>query len=205
MSRHLIGALCLLSLCAAVPAFAQQSTDTCVPDCPASTWGSLEHRTVVLPNGCQINVDYFTRCACNTWNDIFLHSVTPDPADSADCAFLATTPMDQILAAVTEQLLNGSPFDFPAPCRDDLAVGQCATRWRIVKGSCWSRIHLSSTYEYYQACSQTACCLKPYKVCRNQCGRTSQPLPGTVFGGCSGAISPYPPPVGGACEPVCLE
>ncbi|HKI03942.1 MAG TPA: hypothetical protein VKK31_18315 [Thermoanaerobaculia bacterium] len=205
MTRSLIKALALLSLIVAAPLSAQE---TCLPDCQQSPWGGLQHRIVVLPNGCQITVDYFTRCACNTYNDIFVHSVSPVNGDP-DCSFLTTLPISQILDMATEQLLEGSPFDFPPPCKDDLAEGQCSTRWRVVKGSCWSRIFLGPIgpggYEYYEGCSQTVCCLKPYEVCRTNCGRTSKPLPWQSYGSCPNAVPKYPPPVGGACEPVCNE
>lgn len=207
MKRHAIGALVFLCLlAAAAPGAAQTSSEFCYPDCPGSTWGPqdfmgnpiLQHQTVVLPNGCKITVDYLTRCACNTWSDIFVHSVTPDPTDP-DCAFLSTLPVGQVVDMVTEEFLKGA-YDIPRPCNADIAVGQCNTTWRVVKGSCWSRIEYP--YEYYYPCTQTACCLKPYEVCRDECGRQVTPLPSTPYGSCPGA-QPAFPELSGPCEPVC--
>ncbi|HYO13009.1 MAG TPA: hypothetical protein VE685_07440 [Thermoanaerobaculia bacterium] len=209
MKRHAIGALVLLCLFAGAASGNAQSweDEICYPDCPGSTWGPkdfmgnpiLQHQTVVLPNGCKLTVDYLTRCACNTWNDIFVHSVTPDPSDP-DCAFLSSLPVGQILDIVTEEFLKGA-YDIPRPCDGDIAVGECNTTWRVVKGSCWSQIG-SPPSQYYYPCTQTACCLKPYEVCRDECGRKVTPFPSAPYGSCPGA-QPAFPHVSGPCEPVC--
>lgn len=198
MKRHAIGALVFLCLLAAAAPAGAQSSEVCYPDCPGSTWGQASHQTVVLPNGCKLTVDYLTRCACGVWNDIFFHSVTPDPSDP-DCAFLQTLPLGQVIDMVTEEFLK-SAYDIPRPCNGDIAVGQCNTTWRVVKGSCWSRVEYP--YEYYYPCSQTACCLKPYEVCRDECGRKVTPLPSAPYGSCPGAQPPFPD-LSGPCEPVC--
>ena len=208
MMKHALRVLflcCLVAVALLPGATAQTSSEVCYPDCPGSTWGQGDHRIVVLPNGCKVTVDYMTRCACGVWNDVFVHSITPDPGDP-DCAFLQTLPLGQAVEMITQEMLEGSPFDFPPPCRDDLAVGQCSTRWRVIKGSCWTRVsYPSSNEQYYIACSQTACCLKPYQVCRTECGRTVTPSSTQPpSGSCVGAKPPYPnPDISGPCEPVC--
>lgn len=202
MTKHAVRVLalgCLIAAASLQGAAAQ--SELCYPDCPGSTWGIGQHQVVILPNGCKVTVDYATRCACNTYNDIGIGSMTPDPNDP-DCAFLQTLPLSQAVDLITQEMLKAT-LDYPPPCRDDLAVGQCDTRWRVIKGSCWTRV--SYPYEYYYPCSQTACCLKPYEVCRNECGRTVNPLPWQPYGSCQGAQKPYPdnPSVSGPCEPVC--
>jgi hypothetical protein len=205
MTKHAVRILflCCLIAVAWLPDAAAQN-ELCKPDCQESNWGIGGSQAVILPNGCKVMVDFATRCACGANNDIGIVSMTPDPNDPR-CASVKNMPLKDAVDLITLEMLKGSGFDFPPPC-GELAVGECSTNWRVIKGSCWAKVYYPSpSSEYYTSCSQTACCLKPYKVCRNACGRTAEAQPWYPYGSCPGAVKPYPanPNISGECTPVC--
>jgi hypothetical protein len=154
---------------------------------------------LTLPSGCVVVVAYAVRRqACGQYYDLGIKWVRPYNPSDPNCNCLNGMPISQLLNMVTKMLLEQNPMGFPPQ-----TPGQCSTNWRVVTGSCWSKLLFEDggLHPTYRPCSQTACCLKPYTVCLDSCGnRSSKNNAYPDYGSCPGAVplSNY-----GACEPVC--
>ena len=165
-----------------------QNPEICKPDCSSSEFSATQTTVVQLSNGCWARVKYAQRLACGIWNDVGIISIEL----LSGCAGV------DVLTGVTlatEAILLQNPMGFPEP-----DTGACVMSWRVVKGACWmdSVSWCDDQDTLLVPCVGEACCLSPYKVCRDSLGEKYViELPSTLNGECD-TLLPF-------CIPVCGE
>jgi len=159
-----------LMACIMVLLFSSSSlAQPCKPDCPNDNWSGLQTAILDLDYegvdiSCEVEVDYRTRYACQSFHDVFIEEIRFNK--SADCPFDMD---DQSLAfhLISNEFVKANPMGFPEPNKpNNTGEENCKSNWRVVNGSCWYNIE----NEKFSACNTDKCCLERYRVCINACG-----------------------------------
>src|SRR6185295_510668 len=183
-------------------AAAQDEAQPCSPVCPNDPWGPEEIEGVTMQDGCTVTVSFNVRFTCGTHTEVSINSIQASPGNPSPlCDYLKTAPIAPILDAVTVQLFKDNPDGDIPPTKPG-----CMSIWRVVKGSCWSRLSLPGTIPVTELtpCTETACCQRPFKVCLKTTGARTATRE-SYAGGYPETCPVYPPQYGSACEPVCQD
>jgi hypothetical protein len=198
---------------------AQDPYEPCLPDCPNSNWSPPMNlpasQVTIFLCGKEFTVRYRTRHACGIWWDYYIEVVgTDNLGDISNCIDDEYGDLNSFLQAATEQLMIVNPGNYPPHL-----IGECATNWRVMKGSCFmlesltggvllskdkDNKTLTDPYSYHYSefalpCNSTDCCLEFFTVCidMNEERTITQ----------TGYLPPEDPDCisagGWGCEPVC--
>lgn len=185
--KHLrtICATLLLGLLCATGARAQ-NPDLCKPDCDSSEFGATLTKVIEIPGGCTVLVKYAVRNACNIYYDVGIISIQK----LEGCGGIDVVSG---VEAATIALLQENPMGFPLP-----DTGQCLTSWRVVRGACWKDSIDFCDNTLWAPCYGEACCLAPYRICRDSSGTLSVNKTGSItYGECDTLDL--------QCHPICGE
>ncbi len=185
-----------------------QVPQPCTPDCEWTPFGPPQITIIPLPGGCQLNVWWTSRLACNNWWDFQIVMIE---TIGSDC--WRWLPLDKLFKTAYYNLIELNPMGFPPayPVPDPPGVA-CNPQWRISQATCWTHYEIEVVGEYHSVavpCEGTDCCLQEMRICRY-----SDPPPnGTIqidplgdpwsYDDCSEAILPPEAPPGSECELVC--
>jgi hypothetical protein len=202
---------------------AQFMQDACLPDCTNDQFMGPFQITLEICPGEFYEVEYGYRIACGIWFDYYIgNSITPalgtgtTNTDFYNCV-TSLGGYNGFLREVTEKLIIANPAAFPPN-----SPGDCATNWRVLKGSCWRGVidfgdpgaggvaqSFSSgpTFiDIIQPCVTNDCCLERFTVCMDQSGNSSVTNTGYLppqFPTCNGQNDPWSIGTIFECTPVC--
>jgi len=201
---------------------AQDPYEPCLPDCPNSYWipaNNLDaYEAQIELCGTTFYIRYRYRVACGIWYDYYIETIgADDVGDIRNCIDDEYGDLNHFMQAAIEQLIILNPANFPP-----LNPGDCATNWRVMKGSCFlieyltggvlmskekDNKPLTDPYSYYYSefampCNSTDCCLEFFTVCIDMNGVKTITQTGYLppeDPDCSGSYIPG----GWGCQPVC--
>ncbi len=210
----------VLGLTSLPATYGQTMQDACLPDCFNDPFQGPFNITLEICPGKYFEVEYGFRIACGIWYDYYIgDQITPGPGTNSTDFYNCINSvggMNEFLRLVSEQLIIANPAAFPP-----VNPGDCATNWRVLKGSCWrgdvilgvGKTSGQTTYtsgpnyiDIIWPCTTTDCCLERFTVCLDQSGNKDITNTGYLppeFPDCDGQNDPWSIGTIFECIPVC--